>query len=95
VNSFEVNGIYGFRLYHNNLLENAFGNYRQVLKKVSLSPVMGDFLNNANNDKAAPNENFARELLQLFSIGTCVLNSDASLKGGACSATYSNDGVRS
>jgi hypothetical protein len=95
VNNLEVDGTYGFRLYYNNLLDNAFGNYRQVLKKVALSPVMGDFLNNANNDKAAPNENFARELLQLFSIGTCELNVDGSLKGGACTATYSNDIVRS
>ena len=95
VNNLEVTGTYGFRLYYNNLLDNAFGNYRQVLKKVALSPVMGDFLNNANNDKAAPNENFARELLQLFSIGTCELNTDGSLKGGACTATYSNDVVRS
>ena len=95
VNSLEVDGTYGFRLYYNNLLANAFGNYRQLLQRVALSPVMGDFLNNANNDKAAPNENFARELLQLFSIGTCELNTDGSLKGGACTATYSNDTVRS
>ena len=95
INSLEVDGTYGFRAYYNNLLDNAFGNYRQVLKKVALSPVMGDFLNNANNDKAAPNENFARELLQLFSLGTCELNADGSLKGGACSATYSNEVVRS
>jgi hypothetical protein len=95
VNSLEVSGTYGFRNYYNTLLDNAFGNYRQVLKKVALSPVMGDFLNNANNDKAAPNENFARELLQLFSIGTCELNTDASLKGGACTSTYSNEVVRS
>jgi hypothetical protein len=95
VNNLEVSGTYGFRLYYNNLLANAFGNYRQVLKKVALSPVMGDFLNNANNDKAAPNENFAREMLQLFSIGTCELNLDGSLKGGACTNTYNNDVVRS
>jgi hypothetical protein len=94
VNSLDVSGNYGFRNYHNVLLREAFGNYRQVLKKVVLSPVMGDFLNNANNDKDAPNENFARELLQLFSIGTCELNSDGTLRGGACTATYSNDTVR-
>lgn len=94
VSNLEVSGTYGFRLYYNNLLANAFGNYRDVLKKVALSPVMGDFLNNANNDKAAPNENFARELLQLFSLGTCALNLDGSLQGGACAATYTNDVVR-
>lgn len=95
VNSLDVSGNYGFRNYYNVLLRESLGNYRQVLKKVVLSPVMGDFLNNANNDKAAPNENFARELLQLFSIGTCELNADGTLKGGACSPTYTNDTVRS
>ena len=90
----EVDGSYGFRGYHNNLLDNAFGNYRQVLKNVALSPVMGEYLNNVNNHKAAPNENFARELLQLFAIGPCDLNTDGSLKTGRCSAAYSNDTVR-
>lgn len=94
VSNLDVNGTYGFRNYHNVLLREAFGNYRQVLKKVAMSPVMGDFLNNANNDKDAPNENFARELLQLFSIGTCELNANGTLKGGACTATYTNDTVR-
>jgi hypothetical protein len=55
---------------------------------------MGDFLNNANNDKAAPNENFARELLQLFSIGTCKLNADGTLESGNCLPTYNNEMVR-
>jgi hypothetical protein len=94
VNNLDVSGTYGFRNYHNVLLREAFGNYRQVLKKVTLSPVMGDFLNNANNDKDAPNENFARELLQLFSIGTCELNSDGTLRGGTCAPTYTNEQVR-
>ncbi|MET0210745.1 MAG: DUF1800 family protein, partial [Burkholderiaceae bacterium] len=94
VSGLDIEGTYGMRSYYNALLDNAFGNYRQVLKKVALSPVMGDYLNNANNDKAAPNENFARELLQLFAIGTCELNADGSLKGGACAPTYGNETVR-
>ncbi len=94
VSGTEAAGTYGFRNYNNALLDNAFGNYRQVLKKVALSPVMGDFLNNVNNDKSAPNENFARELLQLFAVGTCLLNADGSLRGGACAPTYDNDEVR-
>jgi Protein of unknown function (DUF1800) len=94
VSSLEVSGTYGHRNYQNALLENAFGNYRNVLKKVTLAPVMGEFLNNVNNDKAAPNENFARELLQLFSIGTCELNGDGTLKGGNCMPTYNNEMVR-
>ncbi len=95
VSGTEADGTYGFRNYHNTLLDNAFGNYRQVLKKVALSPVMGDFLNNVNNDKSAPNENFPRELLQLFAVGTCLLNADGSLRGGACAPTYDNEMVRS
>jgi hypothetical protein len=94
VSNVDVNGTYGLRQYQNMLLDNAFGNYRQVLRKVTLSPVMGDYLNNANNDRAAPNENFARELLQLFSVGTCELNGDGTLKGGTCQQTYGNDTVR-
>ena len=94
VSNLEVEGTYGMRYYYNTLLDQAFGNYRQVLKKVALSPLMGDYLNNANNDKAAPNENFARELLQLFSIGTCRLNADGSLQGGSCTPTYGNETVR-
>lgn len=90
----EVHGTYGFRRYHNLLLDGALGNYRDLLRQVAISPVMGRFLNNANNDRAAPNENFARELLQLFSIGTCRLAADGRLEGGACIATYDNDTVR-
>jgi hypothetical protein len=94
VSNLEVSGTYGFRNHYNNLLSNALGNYREVLKRTALSPVMGDFLNNANNDKQAPNENFGRELLQLFSIGTCKLNVDGSLLGGTCQSTYDNAMVR-
>lgn len=95
VSNLSVNATYGLRNYHNSLLDNAFGNYRNVLRKVALSPVMGDYLNNVNNDKAAPNENFPRELLQLFSLGTCLLNPDGTLKTGACQPTYDNEAVRS
>ena len=94
VSGVELQGAYGLRGYYNMLLENAFGNYRQVLKKVALSPVMGDYLNNVNNHKSAPNENFARELLQLFTIGPCALNLDASLKSGSCIPAYDNQTVR-
>lgn len=94
VSSLEVSGTYGFRGYHNMLLENAFGNYREVLRRVTLSPVMGDYLDHVNNDRLRPNENFARELLQLFAIGTCRLNADGTPEGGRCLPTYSNDDVR-
>lgn len=94
VSNVDVQGTYGLRQLHNMLLDNAFGNYRQVLRELALSPVMGDYLNNVNNDRAAPNENFARELLQLFTVGTCELNPDATLKGGRCTPTYDNATVR-
>ncbi len=94
VSSLEVDGTYGLRRYYNDLLANAFGNYRTVLRKVALSPVMGEYLDNVNNSREAPNENFARELLQLFAIGTCELEQTGQLKGGKCTATYNNEMVR-
>lgn len=90
----DVDGTYGLRDYHNSLRQNAFGNYRTVLEKVTLHPMMGDFLGMVNNDKNDPNENYARELLQLFSIGTCKLNIDGTLESGKCISTYDNTAVR-
>ncbi len=90
----DVDGTYGLRDYHNVLRQNAFGNYRTLLEKVTLHPMMGDFLGMVNNDKNDPNENYARELLQLFSIGTCKLNLDGTLESGKCIATYDNSLVR-
>ncbi|MDT7834333.1 DUF1800 domain-containing protein [Aquabacterium sp. OR-4] len=94
VSAHEVSGTYGWRVYHNALLSNAFGNYREVLRKVTLSPLMGEYLDHVNNDKLAPNENFARELLQLFALGTCQLNADGTLAGSRCLPTYDNATVR-
>ncbi len=94
VSGVSIESTYGLRSYHNLLLTQAFGNYGTILRRVTLSPVMGDYLNNVNNDRLAPNENYARELLQLFSIGTCRLNADGTLRGGSCEATYDNNTVR-
>ena len=64
------------------LSRNAFGNYRTLLRDVSLSPTMGKYLDNVFNRSASattsPNENYARELLQLFSVGVWQLNNDGS-----------------
>lgn len=57
---------------------NAFGNFRQILFDITLNPGMGQYLNMASNSRAAPNENYARELMQLFSIGTDLLNQDGT-----------------
>ncbi len=64
--------------------DNAFGNYRDLIKAVTLSPAMGAYLNMVNNDKANPtkgtaaNENYGRELMQLFTLGLTQLNLDGS-----------------
>lgn len=64
--------------------QDAFTNYSTLLRDVTLSPVMGNYLDMVNNDKPAtgknPNENYAREVLQLFSIGLYDLNPDGSIK---------------
>ncbi|MDP9044992.1 MAG: DUF1800 domain-containing protein [Pseudomonadota bacterium] len=91
----ELRGTYGFRHFYNGLLDRAFGNYREVLKLAALSPLMGDYLTFVNNGPEAPNENFGRELIQLFSLGTCLLEPDGSLRTGHCLPTYTNEMVRS
>jgi uncharacterized protein (DUF1800 family) len=68
------------------LYRNAFGNYRKLLEDVTLHPAMGYYLNMLANDKEdpatgrMPNENYAREVLQLFSIGLAELNADGTPK---------------
>ena len=68
--------------YYNILLQDAFANWRQLMTDVTLSPGMGDFLNMANSAKAPAgqiaNENFARENMQLFSLGPNLLNADGT-----------------
>lgn len=74
--------------YHEMMLTDAFGNFRQILNDVTLSPAMGYYLDMANNARGngsttLPNENYAREVLQLFSIGTEMLNADGTVVSGA------------
>ncbi len=95
-----VNEAYAMSRYQQIFLDNAFGNYEQILTRVTLSPVMGDFLNMVNNDKpkasVQPNENYARELLQLFSIGVWQLNQDGTQKLDATGApipSYGQDEI--
>ena len=66
--------------YHKTLSENAFGNYRELLYDVTLSPTMGHYLDMARSTKTNPNENYPREILQLFSIGLFMLNQDGTLQ---------------
>ncbi len=75
---------------------NAFGNYRTLLEQVSLSTAMGYYLTYRGNAKAnattgsQPDENYARELMQLFTIGPLLLNPDGTPSGGE---TYGQDDV--
>jgi uncharacterized protein (DUF1800 family) len=64
--------------YLQTLDRNALGNYRQLLYDITLNPAMGNYLDIAGNTKTNPNENYAREILQLFSIGTVRLNLDGT-----------------
>jgi len=73
--------------YYDLLVENAFSNYRDLLEKVTLNQDMGSFLGMAGNQKAnaelnviRPDENFAREVMQLFSIGLFELELDGTPK---------------
>jgi hypothetical protein len=69
------------------LSRSAFGNYRTLLREVTLSPTMGKYLDLAYSRKASstssPNENYPRELMQLFSIGLWELNQDGTFKVNA------------
>jgi len=58
--------------------KDAFGNFRTLLGDITLNAAMGVYLNMAGNTKTAPNENYGREILQLFSVGLNLLNPDGS-----------------
>jgi uncharacterized protein (DUF1800 family) len=73
----------GMAPYMRLLLQDAFGNYRTLMNDVSLSPAMGLYLNMVDNDKpgssaAHANENYARESMQLFTLGLNLLNDDGT-----------------
>lgn len=88
--------------YHDVLVEGAFGSFRDLIEDITLSPAMGMYLGMAGNRKedpvlnTRPDENFARELMQLFTIGTAVLNPDGSpaLVAGEIVPTYDQDTIR-
>ena len=83
--------------YYDVLSRNAFGDFRQLMEEVTLHPAMGKYLSMLGNRKPdsarsiRPDENYARELLQLFTIGLAQLNRDGSVRtdtSGAPIATY-------
>jgi len=93
--------------YNDNLLRRSFGNYRDLLRDVTYSPAMGAYLTHLRNQKTdwaltggnlvpgliAPDENYAREVMQLFSIGLVERNRDFSpiLIAGQSVPTYTQD----
>jgi len=60
------------------LSQNAFGNYRNLLGQITLNPAMGEYLSMRLSTRTNPNENYAREVLQLFSVGLFKLNIDGT-----------------
>lgn len=89
--------------YYDLLLEHAFGNYRELLEAVTLSPAMGVYLSMLGNEKPdqerniRPDENYAREVMQLFSLGLVELNNDGSVKLDEDQqpiATYNQDVIK-
>lgn len=97
---------YGLANYYDQLGAKADGSFRNLLGDVSKSPIMGKYLSHLQNQKTvtdgggnvliSPDENYAREILQLFSIGLVQVHPDGSLKLGADGlpiATYNNDDI--
>ncbi|GAA3652170.1 DUF1800 domain-containing protein [Flavivirga jejuensis] len=89
--------------YYDVLKDNAFGNFRDLLLDISLHPMMGGYLSHYNNPKSDPeenvhpDENFAREIMQLFTIGLYELNQDGSYEldiNGDRIPTYDNDDIK-
>ena len=74
----EVNRPSWMTVYLQSLDRNAFGRYQTLLNEITLTPAMGEYLDMRLSTRTNPNENFAREVLQLFSIGTDTLNPDGT-----------------
>lgn len=87
--------------YHDMLVEHSLGSFRDLLKHVTLHPTMGQMLglnssSKANEEKGTfPDENYAREVMQLFTIGLVKLKMDGSVltKGGVAVETYTQKDV--
>lgn len=88
--------------YYDVLGKYALGNFRDLLEAVTLHPTMGQYLGMLGNQKAdpenniRPDENFAREIMQLFTIGLRELNQDGSIKldsRGEATETYNQDTI--
>ena len=83
VSAVEVPGARAIVTYYRLLQNGAFGNYRDLMRNVTLNPAMGQYLNMLNSRSEAvtgtpPNENYSRELMQLFTLGIPTLNQDGT-----------------
>jgi uncharacterized protein (DUF1800 family) len=84
--------------YYDTLGKHAFGNYRDLLEAITMHPMMGAYLTSLRNQKEdaktgrVPDENYAREIMQLFSIGLYQLNPDGTVKSGN-PETYTHDDI--
>jgi len=87
---------YGVVEYQNFLQKNAFGQYGDLLKALTRNPSMGSYLDNHQNRRTQLNENYGRELMQLFSVGLVQLNLNGTPKrdaSGKVIETYSQKDV--
>lgn len=89
--------------FYDIFMGDAFGNYKDILRSVTLSPAMGLYLSHYNNPREIPeenlhpDENYAREIMQLFSIGLYELNQDGTRKKdseGRDIPTYNNNDIK-
>ncbi len=95
---------HGIAHYYDILMHHAFGNFEDLLNEVTLSPAMGFYLSHLNNPKTIteenirPDENYAREIMQLFTIGLYELNQNGTRKidssTGKWIPTYDNDDIK-
>lgn len=84
-------------LQYQKILDNgAFGDYRKLMHEMTLNPAMGQYLDMMGSTRNNPNENYARELMQLFTTGVFMLNQDGTVQtdgNGEPIPTYSQDTV--
>ena len=88
----------GVANYYDLLGAHAFRNFRDLLEAVTLHPMMGNYLNALGNRKTegtrVPNENYAREIMQLFTIGLRQLNPDGTDTTVPATETYTSDDIK-
>lgn len=82
--------------YYEVLYRHSLGNFRNLMSEMTLNPAMGDYLDMVRSTRNNPNENYARELMQLFSIGLFMMNQNGTLQldgQGNPIPTYDQNGV--